>query len=94
MCYKFFFLFDSYCQASQIASTRPSIICLGYNPSLGNKKLYYGCDRLLPEFKTMLNNSGFWGINFYHQEKPQLLIYSYKLKYVRVYEKSGDISCE
>jgi len=29
-----------------------------------------------------------------HQEKPQLLIYSYKLKYVRVCEKSADISCE
>ena len=28
------------------------------------------------------------------QEKPQLLIYSYKLKYSRVCEKSVDIRCK
>ena len=35
-----------------------------------------------------------WDRGWNHQEKPQLLIYSYKLKYVRVCEKSGDINCE
>jgi len=31
------------------------------------------------------------GLNL-HQEKPHLLIRSYKLEYVKVREKSGDIS--
>jgi hypothetical protein len=30
----------------------------------------------------------------YHQEKPQLLIHSYKLEYARVSAKSADLSCK
>ena len=29
-----------------------------------------------------------------HQEKPHLLIYSYELEYVRVCERSANISCK
>jgi len=48
-----------------IASSKPVIICLGFDPNANPKTYSYGCDRLLPHFETMSNHQGFQGIDFY-----------------------------
>ncbi|KIM35592.1 hypothetical protein M413DRAFT_449640 [Hebeloma cylindrosporum] len=58
-----------------IASNRPSIICLGFDPSVNPTKWCYGCDRLLPHFESMSNHPGFRGIDFYRvdcDESPDI----------------------
>jgi hypothetical protein len=49
----------------QIASHKPVIICLGFDPSVNPNNHHFGCDRLLPPFELMSNDPGFQGIGFY-----------------------------
>ena len=88
------FFFDAYCRPSQIASTRPSIICLGYDPNLGYEKPYFGCDKLLPYFEIMSDDPGFRGISFYRvdcDESPDIWKFCGRDVYVSVFHGRGSI---
>jgi len=52
-----------------------SITCIGFDPNLGHKKCYYGCEKILPSFEEISNNAGFQHIDFYRvdcDESPDI----------------------